>query len=120
MPQDTPTEPSGGGISVVVLGNDTLIEALPARPIQLANACHAAGFHVVVPASWGDELVAHSVLAALEERPPTPVVFCACPFARERLLAAVPDLVPRLLESISSSVAVPRYAQAFPGSRFAR
>ena len=120
MDLDTPTERSGGRLSVVVLGNDALIEALPARPIQLANACHAAGFHVVLPASWGDELVAQSVLAQLEERHATPLVFCTCPIARERLFAVGSDLLPRLLATISPSVAVARYARATLGDQLSR
>src|SRR5688572_9953136 len=63
-------------LAVLVVGTDTLIEALPARPIQLAHACGALGFDLVVPLSWGDELVAEAALRALEPRDHTPAV-CA-------------------------------------------
>ena len=44
--------------SVVVLGADAVLAALPATPVQLAHACRALGYDVAFPASWGDEVVA--------------------------------------------------------------
>ena len=76
---------SPDGLAIVVIGTDTLIEALPARPIQLAHACGALGFDLAIPLSWGDELVAEAALRALEARP-GPAVLCTCPLVRRRLL----------------------------------
>src|SRR6185436_19392880 len=49
-------------VPIVILGTDALLAALPATPVQLAHACLRAGFANVVPASWGDELIASAVL----------------------------------------------------------
>ena len=46
------------GSSIVVLGADTVLAALPATPVQLAHACRALGYDMAFPASWGDEIVA--------------------------------------------------------------
>ena len=39
--------------SIVILGTDAILAALPATPIQLAHACLRIGYQHVVPASWG-------------------------------------------------------------------
>ena len=51
--------------AAVIFGNDAVVAARPASPGQLANACRAAGFDMVVPPSWGDELVAVALLDRL-------------------------------------------------------
>src|SRR5688572_7542430 len=43
-------------LAAVILGNDVVLAARPNTPAQLARACVAAGFDIVVPPSWGDEL----------------------------------------------------------------
>ena len=55
------------GLAILVVGTDTLIEALPARPIQLAHACGQLGFDLAIPLSWGDELVAEATLRVLKD-----------------------------------------------------
>ncbi len=107
------------GLSVVVVGNDALIEALPARPIQLAHACRAAGFDLALPASWGDELVAEATIRALESRNGHPAVLCTCPLVRQRLLASGPELAPLIVSTVPPPVAAGRYVRALLGARLA-
>lgn len=111
--------PPRGGISVLVIGNDTLIEMLPARPIQLAHACRRAGFDLVLPLSWGDELVADAALSVLADRPATPAVLCSCPLVRRRLLHAGPELSAAMVSTVSSPVALSRHLRASMGPQLA-
>jgi|SRR5687768_3576181 len=104
-------------LAVLVVGTDTLIEALPARPIQLAHACGALGFDFVVPLSWGDELVAEAVLRVLEPRSHAPAVLCSCPLVRQRLLQAGGDLATALVSVAPSPVAVARHLRASLGNQ---
>ncbi len=91
-----------------------LLAALPATPVQLAHACYQLGFDVVVPASWGDELVSHAVLEDLRHRDREPVIQCTCPLVFERLLANGQHLLPSMVQTASPAVAAARYArQAF-------
>lgn len=99
-------------LSLVVLGADVLLRARPATAVQLAHACHALGFHAVVPSSWGDELVAGACLDILASREPGAAVFCACPRVAHRLLASGSDLAPALISLVSPPVAVARYLRA--------
>jgi hypothetical protein len=93
------------------------MEVLPARPIQLAHACGALGFDLVIPLSWGDELVAEAALRALETRPPAPAVLCSCPLVRQRLLQAGGDLATALVAVAASPVAVARHLRSTLGKR---
>jgi hypothetical protein len=104
-------------LAVLVVGTDTLIEALPARPIQLANACGALGFDIAIPASWGDELVAEAALRTLGNRGPAPAILCSCPMVRQRLLQAGNDLLSSMVLLESSPVAVARHLRATMGRR---
>jgi len=96
--------------SVVILGSDALLTALPATPTQLANACYAAGFEGVFPASWGDELVAAGCLKNLETRI-GPAILCACPLVSEQLRGVAP-LQRYQLHLVSPPVAAARYLRA--------
>ncbi len=96
-------------LTVLVVGTDTLIEALPARPIQLAHACGALGYDLVVPLSWGDELVAEAVVRAVETRAGRPAVLCSCPVVRQRLFQSCADLTPSVLSLVSPPVALARF-----------
>lgn len=106
-----------GGLSIIVVGNDALIEVLPARPVQFSHACRSAGFDQAVPLSWGDELVAEASLRALEQRGSGPAVLCSCPVVKQRLLGAGGDLVPLSISLASPPVAVARYLRAILGPR---
>lgn len=115
MGLETRTSPEK--LAVLVIGTDTLIEALPARPIQLAHACGALGFDLTIPLSWGDELVAEAALRSLESRGPAPAVFCSCPIVRERLLQSGSDLAGAMVSLVSSPVALARHLRSTLGSR---
>lgn len=88
-----------------------LLAVLPATPVQLAHACYQLGYDVVVPASWGDELVAHAVLDELSQRDRAPVIQCTCPLAHERLLASGGHLERSLVLTAAPPVAAARYAR---------
>ena len=90
--------------SIVILGADALIAARPATPIQLAHACALAGYESVVPASWGDELIAAASLRALREHGRIPAIQCSCPHVARRLLATGTELRPFLVSLIAPPV----------------
>ncbi|HKO14773.1 MAG TPA: hypothetical protein VJU87_00985 [Gemmatimonadaceae bacterium] len=98
--------------SVVVIGADALLAARPATAVQFAHACMQMGYENVVPASWGDELIAAATLRALESHGRAPAVQCSCPLVAERLLAAGGELRPFLVSLVSPPVAVARYLRA--------
>ena len=76
---------AGKSLAVVILGNDAVAAIRPYASSQLARACVAAGFDVVVPPSWGDELVAGEYLQQLADRLEYAVVPCACALVRSML-----------------------------------
>lgn len=112
--QDSPAQPTASHrpTSVAIVGTDVVLAAFPATPVQIAHACHELGYDVVVPASWGDELVAAAALERAGARGSTPVVLCACPRVSERLVAAGGELAPFLLPLVSPPVAAARYVRA--------
>ena len=99
-------------VPIVILGTDALLAALPATPVQLAHACLRAGFANVVPASWGDELIAASVLRRLPEYGNGPAIQCSCPIVAHRLLSVSGDLRPAMLALVAPPVAIARYVRA--------
>ena len=103
--------------TVAIVGNDAVLAAAPATPVQLAHACLRRGFTVAVPASWGDELVAGETVRLLAGRERGPAVMCVCPFVRSRLLAPGPDLAPFLVSLVAPPVAVARYVRAVYGDQ---
>lgn len=111
---------STGPLAVVVIGNDALIEALPALPLQLAHACQAAGYHYVLPLSWGDELVAETVLRTIQDRPGEAAVLGACPLVRQRLLGTGSELTPMLVMPPAPPVALARYVRGLFGEHLGR
>lgn len=116
VPGTTPLSLSSRAPSIVVVGADTLLGALPATPVQLAHACLRAGFQHVVPSSWGDELVAGAALRVMQQRPQTPVVQCSCPLVAHRLLSVGTDLRPFLVSLVSPPVALARYLRSLYGA----
>jgi hypothetical protein len=99
-------------VPIVILGTDAILAASPATPVQLAHACLRAGFANVVPASWGDELVAAAVLRRLPNFGGGPVIQCSCPIVAHRLLTVGGDLRPVLLPLVPPPVAVARYVRS--------
>lgn len=74
MPGTTPAL-----VRVVILGNDAFLAARPARPLQLVRACQRAGFSLVAPVSWGEELLAMRVAERVRRRAERAVVVAHCP-----------------------------------------
>ena len=101
--------------AVAIVGNDAVLAAAPATPVQLAHACLQHGFSVAVPASWGDELLAAETVRRLLGREKGPAVMCVCPFVRSRLLASGSDLAPFLVSLVPPPVAAARYLRAAYG-----
>lgn len=99
-------------VPIVVLGTDALLAALPATPVQLAHACLRAGFANVIPASWGDELIAAAVLRRLPHFGNGPAIQCSCPIVAHRLLSVGGDLRHALVPLVSPPVAIARYVRA--------
>lgn len=114
-------------LAAVILGNDALVAARPATPAQLANACIAAGFDLVVPPAWGDELVATGYLERLAGRREPVIVACACPrvaalaaHAGTSLptvgLAAPPVAVARALRAVHGEAILITYVGSCPSA----
>lgn len=111
MPDETTPAP----LSVAILGTDAVLAAAPATPVQLAHACLAAGYGAVVPASWGDELVATECLRRVTARGPGPVVCAVCPHVTDRLLSSGGELAQFAMALVSPPVATARYLRAICG-----
>ena len=101
--------------AIIILGADALLAVRPATPAQLTNACYAAGYSAVIPASWGDELVAAGCLNQIAARGQESVVLCSCPRVSERL-RRVGNLAPHLLSMASPPVLAARYLRARAGA----
>jgi hypothetical protein len=99
-------------VPVVILGTDAVLAASPATPVQLAHACLRAGFANVVPASWGDELIAGAMLHRLQRFGNGPAIQCSCPIVAHRLLTVGGDLRPVMVPLVSPPVAIARYVRA--------
>jgi hypothetical protein len=109
MPVD---DPSGRATTVVVLGADLLLAAMPATGVQLMHACRRAGFDVAVPASWGDEVIARECAERVAERGDSPAILCACPYVADRLATRTAELHRFLVSVVAPPVAAARYLRA--------
>lgn len=107
--------PASSTPAIIILGADALLAARPATPNQLANACYAAGYTVVVPSSWGDELVAAGSLREIAARGQDSVVLCSCPRVADRM-RRVGNLSSHLLPMVAPPVAAARYLRARAGA----
>lgn len=101
-----PSEP----IRAVILGNDAVLAAQPAEPIQLVRACSRAGFDFVAPVSWGEELLSERIAEVLNARHPSAAVVANCPFVAESL-RSTPTRT-RAIASVSPPVVTARYLRA--------
>jgi hypothetical protein len=99
-------------VPIVILGTDAVLAALPATAVQLVHACMKAGFASVIPASWGDELIAAATLRRLAEFGDGPAIQCSCPIVAHRLLSVSGDLRPVMLPLVPPPVALARYVHA--------
>jgi hypothetical protein len=116
MTSDPSSDPPARIYEVAIVGNDMLLAALPARPVQLAHAVHACGFDLVVPVSWGEEAVAYQTLRMLESWGPGPAILSACPHVLERLTAAGKELSPYLISLVPGPAATARFLRALQPS----
>src|SRR5262245_52925892 len=71
-----------------------------------------AGFAHVVPASWGDELIAGAMLHRLQRFGNGPAIQCSCPIVAHRLLTVGGDLRPVMVPLVAPPVAIARYVRA--------
>ena len=110
-----PDESASPPLAVVILGTDAVLAAAPATPVQLAHACLAAGYGAVVPASWGDELIATECLRRTAMRGRDPIVCAICPRVADRLLANGGELAQFAMALVSPPVATARYLRAMCG-----
>ena len=97
--------------SLLILGTDAVLAAAPATPVQLAHACLAAGFHTVIPVSWGDELIASRAMERLRNAD-APLVLCTCPYVARRLATHGNAIAPMLASFVSPPVATAQYLRA--------
>ena len=97
--------------SVLILGTDAALAAAPATPVQLVHACQAAGYDAVIPASWGDELVAARVIDRLSKAD-GPVVQCSCPRVAERLSESAESIGQLMVCLVPPPIATAQYVRA--------
>lgn len=109
MPFPSSTDVASPAFAVALLGNDAVLAARPATPVQLAHACLQAGYQAAIPASWGDELVATECERQLTSRGRAPAIQCSCPYVAARLLASGGELTPFLVALVPPPVAAARY-----------
>lgn len=115
MPSSSDTRFSSAVAQIAIVGTDAVLAARPATAVQLAHACQKLGFAVVVPASWGDELIATECARRSAELGAEPAVLCACPHVTSRLLAAGAELAPFFVSLVSPPVAAARYVRRLYG-----
>jgi hypothetical protein len=97
--------------SFLILGTDAVLAARPATSVQLAHACAAIGFDVVVPASWGDEIIAHSVALRVRDSA-QPLVQCSCPLVARRFAEYAGVLDGMMIRFVPPPIATARYVRA--------
>jgi hypothetical protein len=105
-----PGEP-GTTLRVVILGTDALLEARPATPIQLARACLGAGFDFVAPVSWGEELLAATIIERVRTMAPPSSLIVHCPFVAEAVREQA-DVLPMMWRAAAPPVVAARYVRA--------
>ena len=98
--------------SVLILGPDAVAAANPATAVQLVHACHRWGFSTVVPASWGDELLASEVIRRCAGRENKPAIQCSCPRVAERLGTHASKLDDAIIWLSTPAVAAAKYIRA--------
>ena len=98
-------------IYVAILGTDAVLAARPVDPVQLTRACQLAGFDLVVPVSWGEELIAAHLAGRIATANGSgSMVAAVCPLASEQL-AATP-VQTAIVTTVSPPIATARYIRA--------
>jgi hypothetical protein len=100
--------------SLLILGTDVVVAASSATAVQLMHACLACGYDAVIPASWGDELIAARALERMREGAGA-CVQCSCPHVSGRLAAHTDVIGPMLLHFVAPPEATARYLRALYG-----
>lgn len=109
------TSPTPTVLRVVILGNDAFLAARPAQPLQLVRACQRAGFDLVAPVSWGEELLARHVAEAARRHEGETLVVAHCPMVADALRRA-PPLHAFCVTGVAPPIAAARYVRAaLPG-----
>jgi hypothetical protein len=103
--------------SILILGADTVAAAAPATPVQLVHACRRWGFSTVIPASWGDELIATEVIQRCAARSARPVVQCSCPWVADKLGQHAAILDDAIFWIAPPPVAVAKYIRSIEATR---
>ena len=97
--------------SFLIVGTDAVLAARPATAVQLAHACAAIGFDVVVPTTWGDEIIARAVAERACDAE-TPVVQCSCPLVARRFAEFAGVLDGMVMHFVPPPIAAARYLRA--------
>jgi len=98
-----------GGKAVLILGVESAAYFYPATPVQVVNACYAAGFHTVHRGVLGDELVAAEYLKLWEDTGWGTMIRSTCPILVETVREKYPELVPYLAPVTTPVAAEARY-----------
>jgi hypothetical protein len=98
--------------SILILGPDAVAAASPSSAVQLVHACHRWGFSTVIPASWGDELLAGEVIKRCSTRENRPAIQCSCPRVADRLGANAAKLDDSVFWLATPPVAAAQYVRA--------
>ena len=98
--------------SILILGPDAVAAASPSTAVQLVHACHRWGFSTVVPASWGDELLAGEVIKRCSTRENRPAIQCSCPRVADRLGANAAKIGDSVFWLATPAVAAAQYVRA--------
>jgi hypothetical protein len=97
-------------MQVAMLGTDTILAAGPVEPVQLWRACQSIGFDLVVPVSWGEELIATSLARQVAGTTNRAAVIATCPRVDDRLQTT--NLQAPIIRTVSPPVACARYVRA--------
>lgn len=99
---------------IAILGNDMALAARPASVVQLVHALYECGYELVVPLSWGEELLAQHTLEILAREVPQsgPRILSVCPKVRRRLSHSSRELAPHVLNTVAPPVATARFLRA--------
>lgn len=98
-------------VRVVILGNDAMLAARPAQPLQLVRACQRVGFDLVAPVSWGEELLAEHVADEVRRRGDRAAIVAHCPLVADAMRVEEQRRVP-CVTAVSPPRATARYVRA--------
>lgn len=103
---------AAGGNGALILAPEAAAHFYPAKPEQVVNACHAAGFRVVTRGVIGDELVATAYLELWDDKGWGTLIRSTDPVVVQTITRDWPELVPFLAPVCTPSEAEVRYLRA--------